>query len=41
MYKYLTIFLLAKKNYNYFNGYLYDDYKIKQLHIMLPKRALM
>ena len=26
-----------KKNYKYFIGYLYDDYKIKSLHIMLPK----
>ena len=25
------------KNYKYFIGYLYDDYKIKPLHIMLPK----
>ena len=35
--------LLSKKissreeNYKYFIGYLYDDYKIKLLHIMLPK----
>ena len=27
---------LVKKNYKYFIGYLYD-YKIKPLHIMLPK----
>ena len=26
-----------KKNYKYFIGYLYDDYKVKPLHIMLPK----
>ena len=26
-----------KKNYKYFIGYLYDDYKIKPLYIMLPK----
>ena len=26
-----------KKNYKYFIGYLYDDYKIKPLRIMLPK----
>ena len=25
------------KNYEYFIGYLYDDYKIKPLHIMPPK----
>ena len=28
---------MLKKNYNYFTGYLYDDYKVKPLHIMLPK----
>ena len=28
---------MVKKNYKYFIGYLYDDYKIKPLHIMLPK----
>ena len=27
----------GKKNFQYFTGYLYDDYKIKMLHIMLPK----
>ena len=37
MYWYLTIFLLVKKSYKYFVGYLYDDYKIKPLHIMIPK----
>ena len=26
-----------KKNYECFIGYLYDDYKSKPLHIMLPK----
>ena len=26
-----------KKNYKYLIGYLYDDYKIKPLHIMLSK----
>ena len=26
-----------KKNYKYFICYLYDDYKVKPLHIMLPK----
>ena len=25
------------KNYEYFIGYLYDNYKIKPLHIILPK----
>ena len=28
---------MVKKNYKYFDGYLYDDYKIKPFHIMLPK----
>ena len=28
-----------KKNYKHFTGYLYDDYKIKPLHIMLPKTS--
>ena len=27
----------GEKNYKYFIAYLYDDYKIKSLHIMLPK----
>ena len=27
----------GKKNYKYFINYLYDDYVIKLLHIMLPK----
>ena len=26
-----------EKNYKYFNGYLYNDYKVKPIHIMLPK----
>ena len=26
-----------KKSYKYFTGYLYNDHKVKQLHIMLPK----
>ena len=29
----------SEKNYKYFIGYLYDDYKIKLLHIVLPKRS--
>ena len=29
----------GKRNYRYFIGYLYDDYKIKPLHIMLPKTS--
>ena len=27
----------GEKNYKYFIGYLYDDHKVKSLHIMLPK----
>ena len=27
----------GKKNYKYFTGYLYNDYKVKPLHKMLPK----
>ena len=35
----LTRYLLVKKTklYKYVFGYLYDDYKKKALHIMLPK----
>ena len=29
----------GKKNYTYFLGYLYDDYKIKSLHVMLAKTS--
>ena len=36
-YQYLTRFLLVKKNYKYFIGYLHNGHKIKPLHIMLPK----
>ena len=28
-----------KKNYKYFIGYLYNDHKIKPLHIILPKTS--
>ena len=28
-----------KKNYNYFIGYLCEDYKIKPLHVMPPKTS--
>ena len=28
---------LVKKSYKNINGYLYNDYKVKSLHIMLPK----
>ena len=27
----------GEKNYKYFKGYLYNDHKVKPLHIMLPK----
>ena len=27
----------GEKDYKYFIGYLYDDYKVKSLHKMLPK----
>ena len=29
----------GEKNYKYFIGYLYNDYKVKPLHIMLPKTS--
>ena len=29
----------GEKNYKYFIGYLYDDNKVKPLHIMLPKTS--
>ena len=29
----------GEKNYKYFNGYLYDDHKVKPLRIMLPKTS--
>ena len=29
----------GKKNYKYFIGYLYNDHKVKLLHIMLPKTS--
>ena len=29
----------GEKNYKYFSGYLHDDYKVKPLHIMLPKMS--
>ena len=30
---------MKKKNYQYFIGYLHHDYKVKLLHIMLPKTS--
>ena len=29
----------GENNYKYFIGYLYDDYKVKPLHILLPKTS--
>ena len=29
----------GEKNYKYFIGYLYNDNKVKSLHIMLPKTS--
>ena len=29
----------GEKNYKYFIGYLYNDNKVKTLHIMLPKTS--
>ena len=28
-----------KKSYKYFIGYLYNDHKVKLLHIMFPKAS--
>ena len=36
-YWYLTTFLLVKRSYKNFIGFLYNDPKVKPLHIMLPK----
>ena len=30
---------MVKKNYKYFIDYIYDDYKVKPLYIMLPKTS--
>ena len=30
---------LGEKNYKYFIGYLHNDNKVSQLHIMLPKTS--
>ena len=29
----------GEKNYKYFIGHLYNDHKVKPLHIMLPKTS--
>ena len=31
--------LFGEKIYKYFIGYLYNDHKVKPLHIMLPKTS--
>ena len=28
-----------EKNYKYFTGYVYDNHKVKPLHIMFPKTS--
>ena len=33
------ILAFGEKRYKYFIGYLYNDYKFKPLHIMLPKTS--
>ena len=30
-----------QKNYKYLLGYLYENHKVKPLHIMLPKKTAM
>ena len=30
---------MVKKNYKYFIDYVYDDYKVKPLYMMLPKTS--
>ena len=32
-------FYFDEKHYSYFVGYLYNDYKVKSLHIILPKTS--
>ena len=34
-----NILAFGEKSYKYFIGYLYNDYKFKPLHIMLPKTS--
>ena len=38
----ISFVILKLKNisYKYFIGYLYDDYKIRPLHLMLPKTSV-
>ena len=38
-YQYLTNFFSGEKNHKYFIGYLRDDYKVKSIHMMLPKTS--
>ena len=32
-------FYFDEKHYNYFVGYFHNDYKVKSLHIVLPKTS--
>ena len=38
-YLHLTRFLIVKKNYKHFIGYLYNDHKVKPILIMLSKTS--
>ena len=38
-YQHLTRFPLVKKTCKYVIGYLYNDHKVKSLHIRLPKTS--
>ena len=37
IWKSVSIYSSGEKSYKRFIGYLYNDYKVKPLHIMLPK----
>ena len=37
--KSLTRFFLVRENYKYFIGYLYNNHKVRTLHLMLPKTS--
>ena len=39
MYEHLIKFPHVKKNYKYFIGYLYDDCRVKPVHIALSKTS--
>ena len=38
-YQYLKGIFLVKKIYMYFNSFLYGDFKVKPLHMILPKAS--